>query len=220
MRCLGLICGLLLGSPSLAQGSPLSASVSCDREADCLAQLNDLAIREGDILTLKLEAGKFKSYRDNRKACEDGVAADCVKYELRAYRPDQKTYVVGYSLYEGGGANIISARSGQTVFLNSLPDFSPNGRSFVSVDSDPHFERAYEIAIWSFASDNPKQEFLYSTPKERPEESWEVLGWDGNDRINLKVGIFNETYSIQEFETSVVRTEQGWKLSWPLSSSK
>ncbi|WP_201862640.1 hypothetical protein [Microvirga soli] len=185
-----------------------------------MAQLNGLAIREGDVLILKLESGKTKSYRDDREACEKGVAADCVKYELRGYRQDQKTYVVGYSLYEGGGANIISAQSGHTVFLSSLPEFSPNSRSFVSADSDPHFERAYEIAIWSFTSDSPKQEFLYSTPKGHPEESWEVLGWDGNDRINLKVGILNETDSTQELETSVIRTEQGWKLNWPLSNLK
>lgn len=194
--------------------------ISCEREADCLVQLQALAKRKENILTLRLEAGKSKIFQSNAKACESDVVSDCVRYELRGYRPDRKAYVVGYSLYEGGGAVIVSARSGHTTFLASLPDFSPNGQFFVSADSDPHYERGYEIAIWSFTSDRPKQEFIYRTPKERPEESWEVLGWDGNNQINLKVGILSRTYSLEEFETRIVRTERGWKLHWPLPDVK
>jgi hypothetical protein len=222
MRCLGWICMLLLGGISAVFAQELSSQnpISCELEADCLEQLQGLAKREGNVLTLRLETGKSKTFQSNAKACEDDVVSDCVRYELRAYRPDRKAYVVGYSLYEGGGAVIVSARSAHTTVLASLPDFSPNGQFFVSADSDPHFERGYEIAIWSFTSDRPKQEFIYKTPKTRPDESWEVLGWDGNSRINLKVGILSRTYSLEEFETSIVLTERGWKLHWPLRDVK
>jgi len=210
----------MLGLPALAQSASPVKEVSCEREAECLAQLNGLAKREGELLFLRLENGKSEIYLDDRQACEDNNGSDCVKYELRAYRPDQKLYVVSYSLYEGGGATIVSAKSGRTVFLTNLPVFSPNGRFFAAADSDPHYERKYEIAVWSFVSDKAKQEFTYSTRKTAREEFWDVLGWDGNDRIKLKVGIPDDAYEMQESETQLVRTKQGWKLNWPLPSSK
>ncbi|ANY78935.1 hypothetical protein BB934_12540 [Microvirga ossetica] len=217
---LGIIGVFMLGLPALAQSTSPLMEVSCEREAECLARLNGLAKREGELLFLRLENGKSEIYLDDRQACKDDNASDCVKYKLRAYRPDQKLFVVGYSLYEGSGANVVSAKSGRTVFLTNLPVFSPNGRFFAAADSDPHYERKYEIAVWSFVSGKAKQEFTYSTPKTAREESWEVLGWDGNDRIKLKVGIPDDAYEMQESETKLVRTKQGWKLNWPLPNSK
>jgi hypothetical protein len=221
MRRLGLGFLLLLGCFSVARGEPWSAPVSCEREEECLAQLGGLAKRDGNVLSLMLENGSSETYRDNHQACEDGVASDCVKYELRAYRPDQNLFVVSYALYEGGGAVVVSAKSGRRVVLTNLPVFSPNGLLFAVADSDPHYERRYEIGIWSFVSDRPKEEFVYSTPRGVTEEMWEVLSWSGNDRVELKAGISNDFFQTpQEFETSVVRTKQGWTLNWPLPNSK
>lgn len=220
MRLLSFVCVLMLGSPAFAHDKPVSAPVLCEREADCLEQLIGLANRNGDDLTLQLENGTSEVYRSNRQACKDDNASDCVAYELRGYRPDQKVFVVGYTLYEGAGANVVSAKSGQTTFLSSLPAFSPNGLSFVSAENDPHYERKYEIAIWSFDSGEPKQVFRYSTPPNTPEESWEVLGWNGDNEVKLKIGFLAEADPTREFETSVVRTSEGWRLNWPLPTAK
>ena len=110
----------------------------------------------------------------------------------------------------------LGSSSAKTVSakLETMPEFSPGGRRFVSVNHTELGDRSYEIAIWATAPDVPKQEFRYATPEGDAYEYWEFVGWDGDDRIRLKVSV-NEGNDHKAYETDAVRTGQGWKLNRP-----
>jgi len=213
----GLIWALMLGGSALAQsGPPAKDIVYCEREKDCLAKLNGLADRKGNVLRLKLENGTEKTFRENRQACDAHDAEECLRYDLRAYLPAQHAYVVKWSGYEESGSLVISTKTGHSVELDSLPQFSPSGRWFASVNVNQIDESQYAFGIWSTTPDGPQQVFRYSARMTQPDEHWEFVGWDGDDRIKLKVSINPGSGQMREMETSAVRTAQGWRLNWPL----
>jgi hypothetical protein len=210
------LCALLLGGPALAQDKPLNEFVHCEREKDCIAKLGGLVQREGHILRLKFANGTTKTFKENRQACDDDDAEECVRYDLRAYLPSQNVFVVEWSGYEERESLVISTRTGRSVELASLPQFSPSGRWFVSVNVNQIDESQYALAIWSTAPDVPKQELRYGARQVLPHEYWQFVGWDGDNRIRLKVGVDPGTGQTREVETSAVHTEHGWALNWPL----
>ena len=216
----GVLAGFTLTNPALAQPWP-STPVRCTtEEADCLSKLNGLAWRSGDALTLRLGTGRTKTLQGDRQACTDHDANKCLLYELHAFLPAAHVYVVQWTIYEDGGADVVSAKTGQSVSLNSLPEFSPNGQAFVSVDADELNGRDYDVAIWSVSRGVLKEEFRYLAAASDPYEFWEFLGWDGNDRIRLKVTVNMGTGGALVRETDAVRTGQGWKLDRPKASAR
>lgn len=206
----GIIPALLFGGSALAQSAPAPKDiVYCDREKDCLVKLDGLARREGHLLRLKFENGTSKTFRENRQACDDHDAEECIRYDLRAYLPAQHVFVVAVSGYEEDGSLVISTRTGRSVELEGLPQFSPSGRWFASVNENQIDESQYAVAIWSTAPDMPKQELRYSARQDSSSEYWQFLGWNDDDRIKLKVRVSSGEGEAQEMETSAVRTSQG-----------
>lgn len=221
MRRYGIISALLLGGTALAQGAPApNEIVYCEREKDCLAKLNRLAHREGHILRLKLENGATRTFKENRQACDDHDADECTRYDLRAYLPAQHVLVVAWSGYEESGSLVISTRTGRSIELETLPQFSPSGRWFASVNENQIDESQYAVAIWSTAPDMPKQEFRYSPRIGSPYEYWQFVGWDGDKQIKLKVRVDSDDGKTREMETKAVWKDQGWRLDWPLPAPK
>jgi hypothetical protein len=215
----GLLAAFLLADTGLAQPWP-SVPVHCTKEADCLAGLEGLAWRSGDALTVRLENRRSKLFQGDQQACTDHDADRCLTYELSAFLPTAHAYIVEWSTYEDSGAVVVSAKTGQSAGLASLPVFSPNGRTFVSVDNDELNGREYDVAIWSVSRDVLKEEFRYLAAASNPYEYWEFLGWDGNDRIRLKVTVNLGTGAVLVRETDAVRTGRGWKLNRPKTSAR
>jgi hypothetical protein len=171
----------------------------------------DIVRRDGDVLELKLQNGKFKTYKSNPKACEDGDSARCVIWELRAYLPSQNAFVVQGKTYEDDGSEVVSRKTGKTVQLETLPEFSPSGKRFVSVNGKELGSHTYHVAIWLMTPDEPKMEFRYETPHY---ELWEFQGWDGEDRIKLKVTV-NTGGALKTLDSEVARTRAGWQIKTP-----
>lgn len=207
---------LLLSLPALAQTPPFpTGPVRCTKEADCLSKLKGLAQRSGDALTLKLENGQSTTIRENRRACGTEDDDKCLVQTLRAYLPAAKVFVVHWTETEDEGAAVINAKTGQSLGLGSLPEFSPDGRTFVSVDADEMNGREYDVAIWSVADGAPKEVLRYQATSDTDSfESWAFVGWDGDNRIKLKVSLVG-TGEMQVRETDAVRTGRGWVLNWP-----
>jgi hypothetical protein len=157
----------------------------------------------------------------NHQACDNDDSENCLRYNLRAYLPAQHVFVVAWNGYEEHGSFVISTKTGRSVELDfSLPQFSPSGRWFASVNVNTIDESQYAVAIWSTAPDVPKQVFRYGARVKLPFENWEFAGWDGDDRIKLKVEVNPGTGPTRTMETSTVFTKQGWKLAWPLPVPK
>jgi hypothetical protein len=201
---------LLIPTYALAQAPDAADAVRCEREAECLRVMKGLASRQGDVLRLKLADGKWKTLRSNKKACDRNDAARCVVRELRAYLPTDAIYVVEWTTAGDGGSEVISATTGRTETLDTMPEFSPSGRWIVSVDPDELNERQYDIAIWSVEGGELTPVFSYMR-NETAYEAWEFRGWDGDDRIKLRVTRPNAA----AVDTEAVFTETGWKLKRP-----
>jgi hypothetical protein len=210
--CRVLLAGaaLLITTPSFSQESSPIEAVRCEREAECLRALKGRAGRQGDVLRLKMADGKWKTMRSNKKACDKDDAAKCVIRELRAYLPAQAIYVVEWTTAGDGGSEVLSATTGQTETLDTMPEFSPSGRWFVSVDPDELNERQYDIAIWSVEAGELKHEFSYMRDA-AAYEAWEFKGWDGEDRIKLRLTRPN----VPPVDTEAVHTDAGWRLKRP-----
>jgi hypothetical protein len=216
----GLLATFALADMALAQPWP-SAPVRCTNEADCLANLEGLAWRTGDALTVRLEGGRIKMFQGDQQACTDHDADKCLSYELRAFLPAAHVYVVEWTTYEDRGGAVVSAKTGQSAVLGSLPEFSPKGQTFVSVDNDELNGRDYDVAIFSAGRGVLTEVFRYHTAASDPYEFWEFLGWDGDDRIRLKVTINMGTGgAFLVRETDAVRTGRGWKLNRPQTSTR
>ena len=196
--------------PVLVQEPQAGAPVRCEREADCVRALKGIAVRQGETLRLKLAGGQWKMVRSNKKACDRDDTAKCVVRELRAYLPAPNVYVVEWTTSADGGAEVISATTGETETLNTMPEFSPSGQRFVSVDPDELNERHYDIGIWSVADGEVTPELVYVRDA-GAYEAWEFKGWDGDTRIRLRLSRPN----LQPVDTEAVLTETGWKLRKP-----
>lgn len=208
---------LLLGLsalPAADETQPFpTAPVRCTREAACLAQLKGLARRSGDVLTLRLENGRALTLRGNRKACaSDGDK--CLIHELRAYLPAVHLYVVKWTAYEDTGSEIVSSITGEVLRIDTLPEFSPGGRRFVSVDRDEMNGETYLVAIWSVSDGKPQEEFRYAASEANSGEGWEFVGWDGEERIRLKVRPHRTSNDVVH-DAEAVRTATGWVLNRP-----
>jgi hypothetical protein len=176
----------------------------------------DMVRRDGDILELKLQNGKFKTYQSNRKACEKHDAERCVIYELRAYLSSQNAFVIEGKSYEGEAHEVVSRKTGRAVQLETRPEFSPTGQRFVSVNDKELGSHSYDVAIWVMTPDEPKLEFRYETPQGDRYELWEFRGWDGEDRIKLEVKVGS---AMVPFESEAVRTKAGWQIKRPPPSN-
>jgi hypothetical protein len=192
--------------PSRAQ------QVRCDNEAKCLADLHDVASRKGDVLILRLDNGVTKTFRSNPKACYGDNTEKCNVTTLIGYMSPQHMFVLRGSVYELTRYGLVGGRNGQVVGLEGEPHLSPDGKRFVVVavaDEMNGWER--DVAIFSESSFPPRLEWSYKT--EAPPDVYAIysfVGWDGNDRISLRV-----TSGGREVETDVTLTAEGWKIRLP-----
>jgi len=154
-------------------------------EAACLREFGKLASRKGDLLTLRLENGGSKAYRNDAKAC-DTDDARCTYYQLAAYHPKAQVYSIWIQYYEGSGFELLSARTGNVLRLSGTPYFSADGTRFVVIDNDYAYGGPYDLAVGSNANGSLSLDWETVSKQGDPME-WRLQRWIDNDRIALRV---------------------------------
>jgi len=210
---------LLLGvlsvtGPARCQTTPAQAPIVCEvkdniEEPACQTKLKGMFTRNGDTLTINLDAGKTKKFVGNRAACDgESVNVDkCLIFRVARYYPQTQSYLIDRALYESGYFLFVSRRTGSEIAVSGEPVLSPNAKYLIATDQDDTGEREYDIAIWSMATDPPTQEFKY---KAKQYENWEVTAWKDDTRIRMKAWINGKTSYDQEAE--LARKDNGWTL--------
>jgi hypothetical protein len=187
--------------------TPLEIKSGDPQEAPCIKQLKAVAQREGGKLTLKLNNGKTKVLSDP-KACEGGIDADCFHHRLVGSIADQQ-FIIHLVGFEWAGVLLVSQATGAETRLENWPHLSPGKKRFVAVTASDAGDIKTAIAVFSIASDPPRLEWSYPNPKEY--ESYDFDGWDGDNRVRLRVLTTGGTAT----DTDVKRTAQGWQLKRP-----
>jgi hypothetical protein len=216
---------VLLGGAALAQQREPAAEVHCVRdqaksedqdeaERRCLEQLTRLASRDGDVLRLTLEDGSFKTFTDERPACEQHQVEKCLLYRLATYYPIQRLFVVERQAYESFDVIVVSGRTGAVTKMDVHPHLSPGGTRLVATAAIEAWEVEKHIAIYYVQKDALKLEWSY---KAKNYEMWEFVSWDGDERIKLSVTLRTVNRSgAEELATqpaSLRRTIVGWELN-------
>jgi hypothetical protein len=223
--------GLCLAASAVAaQGRQLPESVNCERdpmhpdevwertEAHCLGLLPEIAQRTGDELRLILDNGEAKTFKDVEEGCapKNFVFESCFVFRLEAYVRIGNSFVVYKGYMECGYYILVDRRSGEEVELESMPEYSPAGTWFVSVNASELCTRPYDVAIWSTATNPPAQAWEYAqAPGGVTNEAFEFVRWDGEDRIELRAYVYDGKGGSQQYDTEAVRTMQGWQVRRP-----
>jgi hypothetical protein len=226
MRILPIVlAATLLGSTALAQQQEPAVEVQCVRdetksedssqvERKCLERLTGLASRDGDVLRLTLEDGSFKTFADERPACEQHQADKCLLHSLATYYPIQKLFVVERNAYESFDVIVVSRRTGAITKMDVHPHLSPGGTRLVAAAAIEAWEVEKHIAIYYIQKDTLKLEWSY---KARDYEMWEFVSWDGDEHIKLNVTLRTVDRSGAEVlatqSAGLRRTIVGWQLN-------
>jgi hypothetical protein len=182
------------------------------REELCLSQLRQSASRTGELLTLRLENGQSKTYRDNQKACDEDDSENCIHYSLGGYHPQAHVYSILIRYYEGSTFELVNARTGNTLKFSGLAYSSPDGSNFLVIDDDLAYGGEYDIAVGSTATDPPSLVWQQSTA-DGPVE-WQLKRWIDNDHAALRVLPADGTHTCahQDCDALLVRSNNNWTI--------
>jgi hypothetical protein len=145
--------------------------------------------------------------KGNARACKENIVDACIVYELVGYISIDRQFVVRVSEYESGFVLLVGRESGNGNELEDWPRLSPSGKRFVAVAASDAWDVKNAIVIFSTVTDPPTFEWRFPTPTEYEQYSFD--GWDGEDRVKLRV------ISKDNMETEVSRTAEGWRLRRP-----
>jgi hypothetical protein len=186
---------------------PLEVHQGTPDEKPCLEELKEVAKRDGGVLTLKLGDGKTKVISDS-KECNDPAQEDaCVSHRLVGYIGDQQ-FMVHVAPYECGSVLLVNRRTGEETMLGGWPSLSPSKKRLVVTASSVAGEcsPAYAVAVFSLTSDSPRLEWQSAPPPDL--EDYDYDGWDGDDRVRLRVNDNGKHTS-----ADLKLTAQGWQLT-------
>jgi hypothetical protein len=196
MRKLILICAqlLLLVGPTVAWSDAPKFAPYCGKadfddldngeqqEALCLRSLGQSVTRKGDVLSLKLDDGTFKTYRSTA-TCNDDDADHCVKYWIAGYDEKTRLYILLIGDYDGFDCMLVSARDGTETQMHNniggMPHFAPDGSTFIVIFED-------SFAIGSLAANPPSLTRMEWTTDANDGDFWEFQAWLDNDHVALK----------------------------------
>ncbi|MFC5326418.1 hypothetical protein [Bradyrhizobium oligotrophicum] len=198
--------------PSVSTCMKIGDDWAADREAACLRELRDRVSRKGELLTIRLDSGKIKTYQNDQKACQNDDAQHCVHFALISYHPETRVYAIGISYYEGRSVELLSARTGATLKLSGVPHFTPDGSRFVAIDNDYAYGGEHDLAIGSAANGELSLQWQ-SAPANQPRE-WRFEHWVDNDHVALQVfpADSGQKCPVDDCNAFLVRFGQGWTV--------
>jgi len=191
------------------EGNPFSRAY----EKACIAKTSSSVTRHGTELHLKLGNGATKLYKDkqSKAACETGPNAGCKTYLLYDYFPEHGLFLIHVGYDESQAWYLVNQIDGKEQEIIAPPGYSPNKKWLASVyATDGGGDGNNGIDIFSSNLDPARSGFHYR-PKEY--EQWEFAGWDGDDRLLLKVTWWvGDSPELVTWPAEVVHVNGKWQL--------
>nr|WP_244440651.1 hypothetical protein [Bradyrhizobium oligotrophicum] len=154
-------------------------------EPACLAQIPDLAQRQGSGLQLTFRNGRKRVYRNQDAKCASDEAKGCVKYQLTGYFPGDDLILIERGHWEGVDWLLVRADSGDEIGIVAPPHYSPEKRWLVSAASSLGPSGPPDgIDIVAAKHDRALKDWHYRTPDDG-KWGYEFERWDSEDQIVL-----------------------------------
>lgn len=187
------------------------ATSACKDEKGCIKQFPSVFVRKKNVLRLKLQNGKAKTFTNDNS---DSHAYR--NYSVAAFYPQLNVAIIAVGYYEGGDVLVVNRSTGSIVTPLAWPHFSPGGKEFAAVTSCQSDYCTDGVEIWSTAVDPPTR--VYQS--DRKAERWYWFdGWGNDDQLNLWVSQVvppedgsDDRPPKDAKRTGVVRNSQGWQL--------
>jgi len=213
--CLLIFPVIALPAPAMPQNrvATSEAPPACKGEKGCIKQFPSVFLRKKNVLQLKLQNGKTKSFTNNNS---DDDANAYRKYAVAAFYPQWNVAIIDVGYYEGAGVLVVSTSTGSSVTPLAWPHFSPSGKEFAAVESCQAEYCTDGVEIWSTAVDPPMR--VYQSDPQASRWYW-FDGWGSDDHLNLWVSQVVPTDVSSEDKppkdakrTVAVRNGQDWQL--------
>lgn len=154
-------------------------------ETACLAQIPELAQRNGASLKLTFRNGRARIYRNQDAKCSDSNDQVCVKYQLTGYFPDHDLLLIERGRLEGIDWLLVRADTGDEIGLVAPPHYSPERRWLAAVTGRLGSSGPPDgIDIIPARRDRTLKDWHYRTPEDS-KWRYEFDRWDGEDQIIL-----------------------------------
>lgn len=147
------------------------------REAICLKALGAHASRKGKVLSLKLDDGTAKTFRNNTAGCDDDPTK-CEEYFLVGFYSAPGVYLLMVQRYEIYDFTLVNIHTGATREADGVPWFAPDNSTFF----DRHCDDTCSISVKSMAASA-----VWRMSSSEDAAKWEFVRWIDSDRIALKI---------------------------------
>ncbi|MGC2775817.1 MAG: hypothetical protein WA418_09300 [Bradyrhizobium sp.] len=182
-------------------------------ETACLAQIRDVAQRNGSGLKLAFRNGRTRIYRNQDAKCADGDAKGCVKFQLTGYFTDHDLILLECGRLEGVDWLLVRADTGDEIGIVAPPHYSPEKRWLVSVASHQGPAGPPDgIDVIPAKRDRTIKDWHYRTPDDG-KWRYEFERWDGEDQIVISAKSIGDTASPRSI--AVYRKKNEWLFKEP-----
>jgi hypothetical protein len=185
-------------------------------EKRCILRTKSLALRRGGELRLTFRNGLIRGYKDNAKACDQGLES-CKRYILYDFFPEHELLLINIGYWESQEWRLVRQLNGKEETIVAPPRYSPSKKWLASVNWDEFDDRNNGIDLVSATFSAAGSSFHYR-PKEY--ELWHFVRWDGDDRLVLKVDwrVGNDP-QVVTWLAEVVRISGEWQLNRSMPAS-
>ncbi|WP_315782155.1 MULTISPECIES: hypothetical protein [unclassified Bradyrhizobium] len=162
-------------------------------ETACLAQIPNVAQRNGSALKLTFRNGHTRVYRNQDAKCASGDAKGCVKFQLTGYFPDHDLILLECGRLDGVDWLLVRGDTGDEIGIVAPPHYSPEKRWLVSVASrQSRSGPADGIDVIPAKRDRNLKDWHHRTPEDG-KWRYEFERWDNEDQIVLSAKPVGDT---------------------------
>jgi hypothetical protein len=177
------------------------------REAMCLNELGSQASRKGNVLSLKLNDGTAKTFRNSPATCNRGKADRCFEYYLTGFYPTYGTagaYLVYEHGHEGHDFRLVNVRTGGTKKVEGVPRLAPDNSTFF-------VKGCYDSCSISVETMTAATNIAWEKDLGDPAD-WDFVRWIDNDQVAFRTTKQTEHCPRGNCEAILKRISGAWKL--------
>jgi hypothetical protein len=179
-------------------------------ERTCLALAGNLAVRNGNTISLSLDNGQKKFFINT--PCDNKPGA-CRSFFFFGFNDTINRYVVLENWADASYNHFVSKTDGKTVELREPVYFSPSGKQVVSIPANELIDSSYDIKIYDFENGKAELKFLFYN-----QDDWEFVSWEKSGLIKVRVVEANSPN--HPYTASLQMVDDRWRLIEDTPSKK